>query len=106
MATIQDFFNTAAGDDTTVVADTAAVTAAQKTLDAATTTDVNDHSALTAAVVSQGPTLVTATLADGSTEFVALLPQPDGSIQTTVLFDGSKVPAAPPMAKAPAVAKH
>lgn len=112
MATIQDTFAGVIGADATVVTDTtglatvtaaanAAIAVAQKTLDGDTSADVSAHAGLSAAVVAQGPTLVTAVLADGTTEFIALLPQQDGTITNTVLFDGTKTPPPPVTTPAP-----
>jgi hypothetical protein len=82
MSTPQELFTTVTSDDASVVADKAK-------LDADTTAAVSAHSGLQAAVTA--PTLVTNS--DGS--FVALLPQPDGTLQAITLVDGSK-PATPP----------
>lgn len=89
---IQSDFDLANGDDATVVVDTAAVVSAQKTLDTATVTAVNDHATLTTDVVAKGAALVVAKMADGTTEFIALLPQADGTIKQTVLFFDGTLP--------------
>lgn len=87
--TINDTFLAATTDDATVSAD-------QAKLSADTAQAVADHTALVSAVVANGPTLVR----DGAGNLFALLPQPDGTVQTVSLKDGTVEPVPPPPAPA------
>lgn len=89
VASINDTFLAATTDDATVSAD-------QAKLSSDTAQAVADHTALVAAVVANGPTLVK----DGAGNPFALLPQPDGTVTTISLKDGTVEPT-PPAPPAP-----
>lgn len=89
---IQDDFLDTVTKDTTVSTDQQKIVDAQKELSDATTAAVASHTTLTSDVVANGPTLVH----DGAGNPFALLPQPDGSVLSIGLKDGTVAPTPPP----------